>query len=269
MLDYKLYAYDITQLEHATIALITKYLSANIIIKFDTNNHFLLRYMYQFIHCLKKINNSSSIIFITFDNNHNKLNEFDSTALKEIRLNDLLQSNGATAATNQMHAKLSDLKHKYCNTADYSKLYRYCVIGGTFDRIHEGHFLLLSTAALISNHVSIGLTIARLHQNKLYKEIIQSYEARKQKILYFAKFFSGLIVEIFELDTAVGNADTTPGYDCIVVSAETYETAKYITKLRSHNGLHPLDIIETPVISYNETKLSSTSTRALINKESQ
>ena len=50
------------------------------------------------------------------------------------------------------------------------KPFRYCVMGGTFDRLHEGHKLLLKTASLLAENVFVGIVsndfLERVKKNK-------------------------------------------------------------------------------------------------------
>ena len=39
--------------------------------------------------------------------------------------------------------------------------FNHAVMGGTFDKLHLGHTLLIKTACTIANRVSIGLTSTR------------------------------------------------------------------------------------------------------------
>jgi pantetheine-phosphate adenylyltransferase len=62
-----------------------------------------------------------------------------------------------------------------------------CVLGGTFDHLHEGHRALLDTAISQNKHLIIGLTTGDLIKNKKYSELIQSFEERKQDLINFLR----------------------------------------------------------------------------------
>ena len=66
------------------------------------------------------------------------------------------------------------------------KIYEEVVLGGTFDHLHDGHRLLLSVACLLCRHkITVGLTDGSLLKNKVLKELIQSFEERKQAVQDF------------------------------------------------------------------------------------
>lgn len=57
-----------------------------------------------------------------------------------------------------------DLELDFSNGND--KIYKHAVLGGTFDRLHLAHKLLLTEAALRSNKVTVGVT----EENMLYSK---------------------------------------------------------------------------------------------------
>ena len=59
------------------------------------------------------------------------------------------------------------------------KIYNHVVLGGTFDRIHPGHKILLSTALLrCETRVTVGVTSSALLTKKLLPELIQPVQDR-------------------------------------------------------------------------------------------
>lgn len=121
-------------------------------------------------------------------------------------------------------------------------------VGGTFDRLHDGHRFLLKTAASIcTNNMIIGLTgfnsFLSIYQhisgplmlkNKKYAELLQSYDARKQKMLEYLQEVNSHIhynvlvslwrftVQVVELEDPNGPADKVPELEALVVSDERY-----------------------------------------------
>jgi hypothetical protein len=65
-------------------------------------------------------------------------------------------------------------------------------VGGTFDRLHAGHRLLLGATALVSTQrVFIGVTSDKLLQNKVCKEKLQAYHTRVAAAVAFTKSVRG------------------------------------------------------------------------------
>lgn len=141
------------------------------------------------------------------------------------------------------------------------KKYHTVVLGGTFDRFHEGHILLLTTALLLaSDELTIGLTTKRLHTNKKYNAIIESYDIRKNKLLFLCRVMSNARVTLNELNDSVGKC-LKDDYECIVVSTESFVRACEINFRRMDVDKKMMDIIVTPVIEYENVRLSSTGLR--------
>ncbi|ELQ74982.1 putative nucleotidyltransferase [Trachipleistophora hominis] len=142
-----------------------------------------------------------------------------------------------------------------------TKKYRTVVLGGTFDRFHEGHVLLLSTALLLtSDELTIGLTTKRLQTNKKYNTIIESYNTRRNKLLFLCRVMSNARITLNKLNDSVGRC-LTDDYECIVVSTESFTRACEINFKRMDEGKEMMDIVVTPVVEYENVKLSSTGLR--------
>lgn len=75
--------------------------------------------------------------------------------------------------------------------------FKAVAVGGTFDRLHAGHRLLLATTALVaSERVYIGVTADALLASKKARELLQSYEQREAAAReYVAQVHPGLQVE--------------------------------------------------------------------------
>jgi hypothetical protein len=67
-----------------------------------------------------------------------------------------------------------------------NKLYRKVCMGGTFDRLHQGHKLLLIRAALSATEEAVvGVSAGDLVANKKWKEMLEHFELRLQNVVDF------------------------------------------------------------------------------------
>jgi pantetheine-phosphate adenylyltransferase len=144
-------------------------------------------------------------------------------------------------------------------------------LGGTFDHLHEGHHLLLTTALKVANRVLIGLATDSLLQSKADAEYLQSYDERMQGILDFvATFADPERVSFVPLDDPFGPAVTSAEMEVLVMSAETLPNAEKINEMREERGLPPVILVVIPIIkSADGSKLSSTDFRAKLAGETR
>ena len=138
-----------------------------------------------------------------------------------------------------------------------SKKYNKVAVGGTFDKFHDGHKKLLSTAFEIANEVEIGVTSDAFGG---LKGDIDSCEERMRNLKsYFSNQDNFIIVP---LDDAYGTTVYDEDFDAIVVSEETEPTAMEIIKVRISKNMNPLDIVVVSfVLAYDGTPISSTRIR--------
>ncbi len=134
---------------------------------------------------------------------------------------------------------------------DYKRhQYNHAVMGGTFDKLHHGHTLLIKTACTVAKTVSIGLTSTKYLEKypKKYSEKLYPYDYRLEQL---NKFIHSLSPEfnffISPIDHPWDNISLTiPELDCIIVSEETLKTADIINKERRKNSLQELAIVVIP-----------------------
>ncbi|XP_075701601.1 bifunctional coenzyme A synthase [Rhinoderma darwinii] len=143
------------------------------------------------------------------------------------------------------------------------------VVGGTFDRLHNAHKILLSVCCLLTEkRLLIGVADKELLDNKVLKELIEPYEERVDKLSEFlvdVKPFLGY--DIVPISDPYGPSITDPELKCIVVSEETQRGGLSVNKRRLENGLdeltiHEIQLVTDPKHSENEEeKISSSSFR--------
>ena len=73
-------------------------------------------------------------------------------------------------------------------------LYNHVVLGGTFDRLHTGHKVLLSTAVLrCDTRLTVGVTSSKLLTRKTLPELIQPVEDRMRVVERFLSQVSPIV----------------------------------------------------------------------------
>ena len=139
------------------------------------------------------------------------------------------------------------------------KKYRKIAVGGTFDKFHNGHKKLLSTAFEMGEEVLIGVTSDNFASNKNHD--VEEYSIRVNKIDKFVRKYN-IPYEIKEIFDAYGTADKDSALDAIVVSKETEKTALKINEERFQNNYNLLDIIVIEwVLASDGIPISSTRIR--------
>ncbi len=144
----------------------------------------------------------------------------------------------------------------------------HSVVGGTFDRLHDGHRKYLDEIFEDSEMVSIGMTsdayIARPETIKEFKELILPYDERKRGLEKYLeeKGYSERSL-VFGIDDELGDTLTNGSYDAIFVSEEQgAKTAGKINSMRIGAGLKPLEIVEIqPLLGQDCERMSSTKIR--------
>ena len=127
---------------------------------------------------------------------------------------------------------------------------RVCV-GGTFDRLHSGHKLLLTRAALLARRrLLIGVTDASLLRSKHLRELVQPLAFRASSAEEFVRSVRpGLDCAAVALADPFGPAATDGRLETLVASAETAGAALAANGVRAENGLSPLVTDEAPLLN--------------------
>ena len=122
--------------------------------------------------------------------------------------------------------------------------FRVAVLGGTFDRLHEGHRALLAAAFRAASEVRIGLTTERYlaAHPKPVADRIQPYRRRRRALAdHLAERYPGRRWRIVPLSDALGGS-IRRGPDVIVVSSETRRGAAAVNRRRRALGLPALAV---------------------------
>lgn len=132
-------------------------------------------------------------------------------------------------------------------------------LGGTFDILHKGHFVLLEKGFSISPKVIIGLTSDELATKK-GKHLIHGYVERYNTLeSTLKKKFPNSQFEISKLDNDFGPAVLEKEVEALVVSEETVEKGQILNNLRHERQLPPVEIVSVPMVLATDGKRISTS----------
>ncbi|WP_455464527.1 hypothetical protein [Candidatus Hodarchaeum mangrovi] len=139
-------------------------------------------------------------------------------------------------------------------------------LGGTFDRFHNGHKLMLDVAAYFGKEIHLGLTgnSYLIMRPKHLNKIIQNYQARCDTILDYFKKYKENILKITELSSLGMDQKlaSESSLEALIVSQETLKGALLINKNRIANKKSCLKILVIPfVLRENGSNESSTKLR--------
>lgn len=142
--------------------------------------------------------------------------------------------------------------------------FRVVATGGTFDEIHAGHIVLLSTAFEVGDRVIIGVTSDEFAAARKGKKLNHNFESRVANLRHeISEKFGNAEFEIAKLDSEFGPAVTTGEVGALVASAETREMGARLNEIRKKNGLPPAKVIAVGLVKAEDGKpISSSRIRA-------
>ena len=123
-----------------------------------------------------------------------------------------------------------------------TRRFRGCLVGGTFDRLHAGHRLLLHAASKNSEKMEVHITSDEMAHSK--SPFVQSFEERRSELLNWADTVTGCKITVHQLNDNYGPAPSHAAADAIVATPETRNMCQSINEQRNENGLPALHIIE-------------------------
>jgi cytidyltransferase-like protein len=120
-------------------------------------------------------------------------------------------------------------------------------VGGTFDRLHNGHKKLLTLAASVcQSRLTIGITSTEMLAAKKNADQIEALEDRVEAVRSFLhSVFPNLALDVVVLKDPFGPPAREADFDAIVVSSETIAGAAKINELRAKQGMKPLVVVVT------------------------
>ncbi|XP_012893562.1 PREDICTED: bifunctional coenzyme A synthase [Dipodomys ordii] len=149
------------------------------------------------------------------------------------------------------------------------RCYRRGAVGGTFDRLHNAHKVLLSVACVLAQEVLVvGVADRDLLKSKLLPELLQPYEERVDHLSEFlVDVKPSLTFDIVPLLDPYGPAGSDPSLEFLVVSEETYRGGMAVNHFRLENNLEELALYQIQLLKdqnhkeNEEDKISSSSFR--------
>ncbi|EGI69332.1 PREDICTED: bifunctional coenzyme A synthase [Acromyrmex echinatior] len=149
------------------------------------------------------------------------------------------------------------------------KTYKNVILGGTFDRLHNGHKIMLSEAVLrCTEKLTVGVTDINMITGKVLWELIQSCTQRITKVEDFLEDVdSSLSYNVVPINDIYGPTKEDPTLEMIVVSEETKRGGDKINELRLQKDLNKLDMHVVELAGdedheeHEEAKISSSNRR--------
>ncbi|OUC48838.1 dephospho-CoA kinase [Trichinella nativa] len=150
----------------------------------------------------------------------------------------------------------------FCSMEKFSKapqtlpMYKHIVLGGTFDRMHDGHKFLLTIALLLTKRqLTCGITCGSMLTNKFLSELIQPVKERCKIVEQFLTDVDPSVrLDIVPIEDSFGPSIDDASMDCIVGSEET--ASGILRKLKSKSESKPFIIGLTGGIASGKSKIA-------------
>ncbi|KAM9208098.1 bifunctional coenzyme A synthase isoform 1-T2 [Dugong dugon] len=147
--------------------------------------------------------------------------------------------------------------------------YHRGAVGGTFDRLHNAHKVLLSVSCILAQErLVVGVADKDLLKSKLLPELLQSYEVRVERLSEFlVDIKPSLTFDLIPLLDPYGPAGSDPSLEFLVVSEETYRGGMAVNRFRLENDLEELALYQVQLLKdpnhmeNEEDKVSSSNCR--------
>lgn len=138
-----------------------------------------------------------------------------------------------------------------------NKKYTKVAVGGTFDKFHDGHKKLLTTAFELGEQIEIGVT------SDAFGGLKGDIDSCKERMGNLKLFFNDKSnFRVVPLEDPFGTTIFEEDFDAIVVSEETEPNAVKINEIRVSKGMNPLDIVVVSfVLAEDGNPISSTRIR--------
>lgn len=176
-------------------------------------------------------------------------------------------SSAPSSSTASSAAKPSALTAEQANTSIAAHLNQYenVVVGGTFDRIHLGHKILLTvTAFCASKSVTVGVTDDSLLTKKYLTDLVAPTTQRINDVTEFlTSIRPALTYHVVSISTPEGPTVTESNYQALVVSLETEVGGRSINTQRQALSFPLMQLVAVGLLpsSVVTEKMSSSASR--------
>ncbi|XP_012273059.1 bifunctional coenzyme A synthase [Orussus abietinus] len=152
---------------------------------------------------------------------------------------------------------------------ELDQIYGNVVLGGTFDRLHNGHKIFLGEAVLrCSKKLTVGITDENMISGKILWELIEPCSKRISVVKDFLEDVDPTLkYDVVPINDIYGPTKDDPTFEMIVVSEETKRGGDKVNELRQQKGLSKLDVHVVELVKdqlcqeHEEAKISSSNHR--------
>lgn len=123
-------------------------------------------------------------------------------------------------------------------------VYQHTCVGGTFDRLHAGHKILLNHTLLATqSKLTIGVTDGEMNRKKVLTELMEPTSKRIDILRQFIRDSDPTKeASIVPITDMYGPTVTDASIDCLIVSEETHKGGNAVNQERAKRGLSELSV---------------------------